>query len=30
MQRWTPTDFNDALQKYFDGEPDPQTLEILR
>jgi uncharacterized protein (DUF1810 family) len=25
-----PTDFNDALQKYFNGEPDPLTLALLR
>ena len=25
-----PTDFNDALKKYFNGEADPLTLEILR
>jgi uncharacterized protein (DUF1810 family) len=24
------TDFNDALQKYFNGEPDPLTLALLR
>jgi uncharacterized protein (DUF1810 family) len=25
-----PTDFKDALQKYFNGEPDPLTLALLR
>lgn len=24
-----PADFNDALKKYFNGEPDPLTLELL-
>jgi len=24
------TDFKDALEKYFNGEPDPLTLELLR
>ncbi len=24
------TDFNDALKKYFNGEPDPLTIELLR
>ena len=24
-----PTDFNDALKKYFNSEPDPLTLELL-
>ncbi len=24
-----PTVFNDALNKYFDGEPDPVTLKLL-
>jgi uncharacterized protein (DUF1810 family) len=25
-----PTDFNDALAKYFNGDPDPLTLALLR
>lgn len=25
-----PTDFKDALKKYFNGEPDPLTLALLR
>ena len=25
-----PTDFNDALNRYFNAEPDPLTLELLR
>jgi uncharacterized protein (DUF1810 family) len=25
-----PTDFNDALKKYFNGEADPLTVELLR
>ncbi|MGA3373612.1 MAG: DUF1810 domain-containing protein [Terracidiphilus sp.] len=25
-----PTDYNDALAKYFNGEPDPLTLALLR
>jgi uncharacterized protein (DUF1810 family) len=24
-----PTDFNDALKKYFSSEPDPLTLQLL-
>jgi uncharacterized protein (DUF1810 family) len=25
----TPAPFNDALQKFFDGQPDPKTLKLL-